>query len=65
MIKDTYNTKMDWLTNASLFQDSIKFVEQIKEKIGSADSSGRIDKKEKDRQNGIQGSTEEFKYRTI
>jgi hypothetical protein len=28
LIKDTYNTKMDLLTNASLLQDSIKFVEQ-------------------------------------
>ena len=56
---------MDLLTNASLLQDSIKFFEQSKEKIGSADSSGLIDKKEKDKQNGIQGSTEEFKYRTI
>ena len=26
LIKDTYNTKMDLLTNASLLQDSIKFV---------------------------------------
>ncbi len=28
LIKDTYNTKMDLLTNASLLQDSIKFVSE-------------------------------------
>jgi hypothetical protein len=30
LIKDTYNTKMDLLTNASLLQDSIKFVTETK-----------------------------------
>ena len=30
LIKDTYNTKMDLLTNASLLQDSIKFVSETK-----------------------------------
>lgn len=30
LIKDTYNTKMDLLTNASLLQDSLKFVTETK-----------------------------------
>jgi len=33
LIKDTYNTKMDLLTNASLLKDSIKFVEDTKQKL--------------------------------
>lgn len=33
LIKDTYSTKMELLTNASLLQDSVKWVEQTKEKI--------------------------------
>jgi hypothetical protein len=36
LIKDTYSTKMDLLTNASLLQDSIKFVEENKGKLSLA-----------------------------
>ena len=46
LIKDTYNTKMDLLTNASLLQDSIKYVEQN-------------NKKEKLEGNGLEGFTED------
>ena len=35
LIKDTYNTKMDLLTNASLLQDSIKFVSETKENLSN------------------------------
>ena len=35
LIKDTYNTKMDLLTNASLLQDSIKFVAETKQNLSS------------------------------
>jgi hypothetical protein len=57
LIKDTYNTKMDLLTNASLLQDSIKFVEQNKDKLVSGSNDLHINKK--DKENGIQGSTED------
>ena len=33
LIKDTYSEKMNLLTNASLLKDSIKFVEDTKQKI--------------------------------
>jgi len=33
LIKDTYSEKMNLLTNASLLKDSIKFVEDTKEKL--------------------------------
>ena len=33
LIKDTYNTKMDLLTNASLLQDSLKLVSETKDKL--------------------------------
>ena len=56
LIKDTYNTKMDLLTNASLLQDSIKFVEQNKDKVTLASIDAKV---EKDKGNGIQGSTED------
>jgi predicted transcriptional regulator len=35
LAKDTYNTKMDLLTNASLLTDSIKFVEQSKQNLSN------------------------------
>ena len=35
LIKDTYNTKMDLLTNASLLQDSIKFVGEIRQNLSN------------------------------
>ncbi len=56
LIKDTYNTKMDLLTNASLLQDSIKFVENNKDKqrLTQIGVNGA-----KDKQNDIQGSTED------
>ena len=50
-IKDTYNTKMDLLTNASLLQDSIKFVTETKENLSN--------KKEKYRTSDIQGPAED------
>lgn len=46
LIKDSYSTKMDLLTNASLLQDSIKFVEQTKEKILSTNNNGNKNEKE-------------------
>jgi predicted transcriptional regulator len=33
LIKDTYSTKMELLTNANLLSDSIKFVEHTRDKI--------------------------------
>jgi hypothetical protein len=44
LIKDTYNTKMDLLTNASLLQDSIKFVEQSKQNLSNKKENDIIDK---------------------
>ncbi|HET8855903.1 MAG TPA: hypothetical protein VFM28_00085 [Nitrososphaeraceae archaeon] len=62
LIKDTYNTKMDLLTNASLLQDSIKFVEEHnnnkKEKLPCEESSQGSE--EEDLENGIQGPTEDY-----
>jgi predicted transcriptional regulator len=54
LIKDTYNTKMDLLTNASLLQDSIKFV-------SAATKQNLSVKKEniKDKEIDIQGPTED------
>jgi hypothetical protein len=53
LIKDTYNTKMDLLTNASLLQDSIKFVSETKLKQNLSN------KKENNIQSDIQGFTED------
>jgi hypothetical protein len=53
LIKDTYNTKMDLLRNASLLQDSIKFVEESKQNLSSKKEN--IDQSNND----IQGSTED------
>ena len=60
LIKDTYNTKMDLLTNASLLQDSIKFVEQNKDKepLRPIDRNGAEEKG--DLNNGLEGSTEDY-----
>lgn len=41
LIKDTYNTKMDLLTNASLLQDSIKFVQDTKQKLEDSFTSDK------------------------
>ena len=63
LIKDTYNTKMDLLTNASLLQDSMRFVSESKESISN--------KKEKiDQNSDIQRPTEDYtteseQYNTI
>jgi transcriptional regulator len=57
LIKDTYNTKMDLLTNASLLQDSIKFVEDNKDKVTLRSNERKVEKKVLG--NGIQGSTED------
>jgi len=46
LIKDTYNTKMDLLTNASLLQDSIKFVETKKEKLSNNNDNNKKVNKE-------------------
>ncbi len=68
LIKDTYSTKMDLLTNASLLQDSIKFVQENKEKIDRGNLPQPIHEKRLgkilpkgygDLENGIQGSTED------
>jgi hypothetical protein len=65
LIKDTYNIKMDLLTNASLLQDSIRFIEQNKEKIDPGKLPEPIDKKRSDGipsqvlDNDIQRSTED------
>ena len=53
LIKDTYNTKMDLLTNASLLQDSIRFVEQSKQNLSN-------NKKNIEHNNDVQGSTEDY-----
>jgi hypothetical protein len=55
LIKDTYNTKMDLLTNASLLQDSIKFVEESKQNLSSKKENNIIDQSNND----IQGTTED------
>ena len=60
LIKDTYNTKMDLLTNASLLQDSIKFVEQNKEKTKELRSLIKTNTNKEVLENGIQGSTEDY-----
>ena len=53
LIKEIFVTRMDLLTNASLLQDSIKFVEQIKDKLSNNN------KKEVNKQdNGMEGFTE-------
>jgi predicted transcriptional regulator len=54
LIKDTYNTKMDLLTNASLLQDSIKYVEESKQNL----LSNKNENSNIDYSNDIQGSTE-------
>jgi hypothetical protein len=68
LIKDTYNTKMDLLTNASLLQDSIKFVTETREKLptssiednGDKERLGKFLPNRKEKENGIQGSTEDY-----
>jgi predicted transcriptional regulator len=58
LIKDTYNTKMDLLTNASLLQDSIKFVEENKKDKNILPKNLGIYFGDKER-NDLQGSTED------
>ena len=53
-IKDTCNIKMDLLTNASLLQDSIKFVETQKEKLSNND------KEVKQNNNGMERSSKDI-----
>ena len=53
LAKDTYNIKMDLLTNVSLLQDSIKFVEQNKQKLVLASRDANIGNNLKDKENGI------------
>ena len=55
LIKDTYNTKMDLLTNASLLQDSIKFVSEtkLKQNLSNKKENNTIDSN-----SDIQGLTE-------
>lgn len=57
LIKDTYNTKMDLLTNASLLQDSIKFVNETKDNSMSS-IEDNLSKKKGDLNNGLERSTE-------
>ena len=52
LIKDTYSTKMDLLTNASLLQDSLKFVTETKENLSN--------KKENIEHSDIQGPAEDY-----
>jgi hypothetical protein len=57
LIKDTYNTKMDLLTNASLLQDSIKFVTETKLKnLSNKKKDNNIDYSSND----IQRPTEDY-----
>lgn len=61
LIKDTYNTKMDLLTNASLLQNSINFVEQNKkDKLVTEVNSGIKSNNENKEvlENGLEGSSE-------
>ena len=44
LIKDTYNTKMDLLTNVSLLQDSLKFVTETKQNLSNKKDNNIIDK---------------------
>jgi len=60
LIKDTYNTKMDLLTNASLLQQSIKFVEQSKENTAELTSAIKSNNKKENLENGVQRSTEDI-----
>ena len=60
LIKDTYHTKMDLLTNASLLQDSIKFVEQSKEKTKELRSLIKTNTNKEVLENGIQRPTEDY-----
>ncbi len=53
LIKDTYSTKMDLLTNASLLQDSIKFVEVHKNKLSNNNGNGKVNNN-----NGMERLTE-------
>jgi predicted transcriptional regulator len=59
LIKDTYNTKMDLLTNASLLQDSIKFVEEHKEKLPMVKLT-EGEKGDLEEGNGLEGLTEDY-----
>ena len=56
LIKDTYSTKMDLLTNANLLADSIKFVEEQKDKL--------LSKKEDKQDIGMEGSTTDINTTT-
>jgi predicted transcriptional regulator len=53
LIKDTYSTKMDLLTNASLLQDSIKFVSETKENL-----SNKKEDIDQDKEIGLERSAE-------
>jgi hypothetical protein len=53
LIKDTYNTKMDLLTNASLLQNSIKYVQETKENL-----SNKKDKRNIEHNIDMEGSSE-------
>ena len=63
LIKDTYNTKMDLLTNASLLQDSIKFVSETKQKQNLSNKKENIDQSDIQRtseDNSGNESTEQY-----
>ena len=57
LIKDTYSTKMELLTNASLLQDSIKFVEVQKNKLSN--NKNHVSKQENNNSNDIQRFSED------
>ena len=57
LISDTYSRKMDLLTNAGLLSDSIKWIEQQKEKL--------LSKEKEDKQDiGMEGSTTDINTTT-
>ena len=56
LISEVYSKKMDLLTNASLLQDSIKFVEHNKVNCGTSSPNKSYSK---DKDNDLQGSTED------
>jgi hypothetical protein len=50
LIKDSYSTKMDLLTNASLLKDSIKFIQDAKEKLAEDSSTNTSQEPEQEQE---------------
>jgi hypothetical protein len=63
LIKDSYSTKMDLLTNANLLSDSIKFLEDNKEKLSNSEINDKMHKQDRsnrnDNDNDIQGFSQD------